>query len=71
MARPAIYPWSKWFGQLAANGRARRLILKRRRDFKCQTHGMVNQIRNKAGQLGLRCRITVDNETIVVETSKP
>ena len=39
---PGIYPWAKWFAR-------RKFVLVNGTDFKCQPHGMVQMIRNRAG----------------------
>ena len=64
--RPTLYPWSKWL----ANGARKTVILRRFRDYDCQTHSIIGQIRNRAARLGLTCHITVeqDGKLIVVET---
>lgn len=54
------YPWDKWFAKA-------KFTLKRGKDFACQTHGMVAQIRNKAAKEKIRMNIVVtDADTITV-----
>ena len=43
----AIYPWDEWFSRPGV------LRLERYRDYQCQDHGMVQQIRNAARDRGI------------------
>lgn len=49
----AEYPWERWF-------RKGRVVLRRGRDYECATHGMMQQIRNKAPAHGYSVSITMD-----------
>lgn len=51
--RPPIYPWDKWLS------RRREYLLFRGKDYTCQSHGMAQQIRNKASEAGLSVSIYI------------
>lgn len=53
------YPWNKWFSR-------RQFRLRRGKDFRCQVHGMVAQIRKAAKLHRYRPSIQVDKDTITV-----
>lgn len=60
------YPWSKWFNK-------GRFTLARGKQFTCQTHGMVAQIRTAARKhLPKRATVSIEvvEDTIVVTVVK-
>jgi hypothetical protein len=57
--KPGKYPWSKWF----ARGKFR---ITRGKEFTCQIHSMVAQIRNVASALGKSVSIATNGNSIQV-----
>lgn len=55
------YPWAKWFSK-------RRVTLQRGKgkDYQCQTHGMVAQIRSAAKKHNVEVSIEVRESNITV-----
>ena len=59
---PAQYPWDKWFSKNS--------FVVRAQDYKCQTHGMMSQIRNRARLLNKKVSVRANkNGTISVVVS--
>ncbi|MCK9568781.1 hypothetical protein M0R72_07565 [Candidatus Pacearchaeota archaeon] len=54
------YPWNAWF-------KKRRVLIKHKKDFDCQPHGMAQQIRNEACKRGISVSISIDNGFIAFE----
>jgi hypothetical protein len=51
------YPWDKWF-------KARKVSIVKGKDYKCQTHGMMQQIRNEASKRCIGVSISIDGNRI-------
>lgn len=56
------YPWDQWFLRM----KKRPLSLHQGSDFKCQAHGMAQQIRNVASSRGVTISIEIQEKTITV-----
>ncbi len=55
------YPWDKWFA-----GTHFKLQRGKGKDYQCQTHSMVAQIRGAAAKRGVSVSIEVSESTIIV-----
>lgn len=53
------YPWDYWLGLKA-------FTLRKGEDFKCQVHGMAQQIRNAAKARGIRVSLSISSPLICV-----
>ncbi len=60
---PGIHPWDRWF-------KRKSFRLLRGRDYKCQPHSMMVQIRTQALRRGLKVMVGVDEKLITVEVVK-
>jgi hypothetical protein len=59
------YNWDKWFSK-------KQVTLKKGKDFKCQVHGMANQIRNKAAKRGVSISLKIrDDGEIEISVANP
>lgn len=56
------YHWEEWFG------RPRTVIL-RGRDYKCSQSAMWQQVKDKAHQLGIKVKVTDNNDSITIEVT--
>ena len=56
------YPFDDWFLACARGA----VVLRRGRDYACQTHGMAQQVRQAAFTRGITLRIEIDGDTIRV-----
>lgn len=66
--RPRTYPWDKWF---ATDTSVHPIVLTRRVHFFCQTHGMVQQFRQRALDRGVCVSIRIENDdTLIVKISR-
>ena len=62
MMTTRMYPWEKWLRPCIRADR----LLKKGRDFRCTTHVMAQQIRNRANQHDLLVSLTVGRVYVTV-----
>lgn len=58
----SLYPWEEWMSK-------KKLSLKQGKDFQCQMHTMIQQVRNRACEYGLSVSTQVSGDTLQVSLS--